>query len=59
MVHNNKGTIMHVIFFNLDLFFKIVPNRNTSKIITKINASYRIRTEKPRANPQKIRLKNF
>ena len=48
-----------MIFFNLDLFFKIVPDRNANKIITKINASYRIRTEKPRANPQKIKLKDF
>ena len=59
MVHNNKGTIRNVMFFILDLFFKIVPNRNASKIITKINASYLIRTEIPKANPQKIRFIEF
>ena len=36
MVHNNKGIIRNVMFFILDLFFKIVPNRNASKIIRNV-----------------------
>ena len=59
IAQKNNGISKQVRFFNLDLFFKIVPIRKTSIIITIIKESYLTKTDAPKENPQKIRLKKF
>ena len=57
IAQKNNGISKQVRFFNLDLFLKIVPIRKTSIITTIIKESYLTKTDAPKENPQKIRLK--